>query len=209
MTALVRLLPLALLAIACAGLPPPIKPMTIAEHESAADAELEIAGGFAANDDPIAQHGVVIGPMPNAPVNVDLPTRPPTTYDQIGEEWAALDHAGRARAHRRAAARLLQAEVDACAPFTRAERAACPAVRAVHVEKTGGGVRAFLADSVDTDDIAARVQCHVAYADAFGENAACPIYQRGERVSVKDGAIVFTIDDKHERAEVYAFLNRE
>jgi hypothetical protein len=138
-----RIAPLALVLASCTT----AQPMTIVEHEDAADADLAIAGGFAADDNPNAQHGVVIGPEYGEADNLDVPAPPTTTNAKIADRFAALHHARLSSAHRRAAVKLLEAEVDECAPFTKAERAACP----------------------ELDASIERVQCHVAYAAAFGE----------------------------------------
>jgi hypothetical protein len=139
---LFRILPLLALA-SCTSM----KPMTIGEHEDAADADLAIANAFAADDEPNAQHGVIIGDAYGAPANLDVQAPPPTTNAKVVDQLASAHHASLSRKHRLAAAKLLEAEVDECAPFTKAERAACP----------------------ELDASIERVQCHVAYAAAFGE----------------------------------------
>jgi len=183
--------------------------MTVAEHQRAADAELAVAADQEAHFDPRAAQTMYVGPSFGMPAHAGAPVELTTVNPTLRYDYDAKRHARIAAREDQAAETLLATEEETCAPYSVAVRASCPAVHVANVRRTMGGVRATLADRTDAAELTARLRCHIAYADAFGETeGACAVYQRGERVDEKNGVLVFRAPKRDERAALYAFLSR-
>jgi hypothetical protein len=204
---LVRLLPLALVvAASCAT---PAAQMTVAEHERAADQHRATADAQEEQFDPRMAQTLYRAPSYGMPAFHGAPLAFTTVNPTLRHIYAAERQERLAVNEDQAAQTLLATAAEACAPFPMAVRTACPAVRVAGVERTMGGVKATLRGGDDGPALAARWQCHVAWADAFGEEDAgsCPLYQRGLRVEHKNGVLVLKAQKREQRAALYAFLS--
>jgi hypothetical protein len=181
-----RLLVLTLL-VACAAPAPQPDDMSAAAHRheaarerAAARSELEAAREAGPAEatilpSPSGTRGPWSEPHPEAQRQAGSP--------HLG---AALAHGSHAREHEEAAEALEHFEDDACRALAPAARAACPLLHdVVAIVDVEGGVRVRFADPVATDDLVARIQCHLAYARTRGFAGVedCPLYVRGVRAA--------------------------
>jgi hypothetical protein len=100
-----------------------------------------------------------------------------------------------AREHHKAAEALERSEAQACEGVPKAARAPCPLLTPFvrTVEETQRGAILHLKDPEETRPLAARMQCHLAFARsrAFDPKLACPLYERN--VEIRAGSAPATI----------------
>ncbi len=179
-------LPLALTACKSAGTRP--TDMTAPEHRAAADVQRDEAAKDAAKYDPDALATQFVDSPTGTGTNV-VDSNPTERY-----KIAAEQHQRLARAHEKAAAALEAFEGEACKDIKPAARAACPLLGPVKdVKDILGGARVELIYPGEADALAARIQCHIAFANVHGTAGleSCPLYMKGVTVTVKNGELIF------------------
>jgi hypothetical protein len=105
--------------------------------------------------------------------------------------------------HLKAANELERSASEACAGINEVEQRACPllAPHIRRVEEVAQGVRLHLKPQAPAADLAARMRCHLALAQAHGfDRVPCPLFVKGVRISTRSGADkaieVFSLDPR-------------
>ncbi len=125
-----------------------------------------------------------------------VPNAPPDllTYNPTQHHLAVADNEMRAAAGHLAAAKKLEAFEDArCRAIPPAERAACPllASSVSVVRETEHGVQLVLKLDADADEVARRLNCHLAYAEATGfARPSCPLFVRGMKIALAGPGVI-------------------
>jgi hypothetical protein len=177
--------------------------LSIDQHEAVAAEEREKARAAIKRYDPDATTTTISQAALGWP---DFETYNPT--DRFLS--SAARHRRLAAKHEKAAVALATSEDQACRPLAVDVRAACPVLGSIaRVEKIANGAKVQLANTGQTDAVAARIQCHVAFGDAQGDAAVlgCPLYIRGLGVSVKDGFVVFKVRHAEDEDRLMQLLN--
>jgi hypothetical protein len=201
---------LALVILACASAPRPVRPddMSAQRHRQEAEHEYAVAAQEMSQYDPRA-NGLILpteNEYPNYyPIAIFNPTEKHLT--------AAEAHARHAREHEAAAAALERFEDEECKGIAPEVRASCPLLLDVtDLADVPGGARVRFTPETPVGVVAGRMRCHLAYARAHGfEDAAdCPLYVRGVSVERSpDGAGIDLVSDDPTVAARIRLLLRE
>ena len=161
--------------------------MTGDEHRAAAVGAEQKAAVEESKYDPNA---VAIRPLPHTPVEMD-PVDTNRKYNPTDQHLAEADRQmKKAFEHEKAAERLEKYEDAACAGVSIAERTSCP-VLAPHVaavEETVLGITLHLKAGPRANQLAAQLQCHLAFAKANDfVSVPCPLFIRGVSITLREG----------------------
>ncbi|MCZ7683548.1 MAG: hypothetical protein M5U28_34130 [Sandaracinaceae bacterium] len=189
---------LAVVLVACAGSPDPVREdITAEEHEREAEEEEREAAEHDAQYDPDARTAGGQEAAARFGIGVYNPTE--------GHRAAAEEHRAHAEAHRRRAEQLRAFEQAECAEFPAETRAACPLLIGVErVEDVPGGAAITFAEDVDLTPVVDHIRCHLAFAAAEGLEGMeeCGLYVLGARVELRERTIVLTTTERRQVAEL-------
>jgi hypothetical protein len=182
---------LALAAAGCRHTRP--EEMSVQAHRDEATRHQQVAEQEAQRYDPEARASALVTPpafdepLPPSAWRVYNPTEPSLQLAEV--------HRGYAKEHLAAAEALERFEAQECARIAPAARAACPLVTGavVKVEERGDGVRLHLRPDAPGADIASRMRCHQAFAQArgFEDVPVCPLYGPGVSITlVEEGRAI-------------------